>query len=101
MELDSAIKRTEQKLEYLSSDEETLALYRAREDSLHERANLIYSAKMEGKMEGRTEGIEEGVLKVAQNMLAKKMALDLIAEATGLSMEEIKKLQAESNVKTH
>jgi hypothetical protein len=34
-------------------------------------------------------------------MLAKNMSLDLIAEATGLSKEEIKALQTESNDKTH
>lgn len=90
---DSAIKRTEKKLEYLGSNEETLALYRAREDSLHERANMISSAKM--------EGMEEGVLKVAKNMLAKNLSPDLITEVTGLSKEEIKALQAESKKKTH
>ena len=53
MKMDSAIKRAEKKLEYISSDEEALALYRAREDSAHERANLIYTGKMEGIEEGR------------------------------------------------
>ena len=89
MEMDSAIKRAEKKLEYLSSDEEALALYRAREDSAHERANLIYSGKMEGKIE------------IVQNMLAKNMSLELIAEITGLSMKEIKALQTKINDKTH
>lgn len=89
VELDSAIKRAEKKLEYLSSDEEALALYRAREDSAHERANLIYT--------GRMEGIEE----IAKNMLAENTPLDYIAKITGLSMEEIKALQAKINDKTH
>ena len=53
MEMDNAISRAEKKLEYLSSDNETISLYRAREYSLHERANMISSAKMEGKIEGR------------------------------------------------
>ena len=93
MTLDSAIKRAEQKLEYISSDEDALALYRAREDSAHERANLIYT--------GRMEGMEERTIQIAQNMLAKNISLDLITEITGLSIEEIKVLQAESNDKTH
>lgn len=87
--MDTAIKRAEKKLEYLSSDEEALTLYRAREDSAHERANLIYTGKIEGKIED------------VKNMLAKNLSLDLIAEITGLSMEEIKALQARSNNKTH
>ena len=89
VELDSAIKRAEKKLEYLSSDEETLALYRAREDSAHERANLLYTGRMEGKEE------------VAKNMLAENMSLELIAKITGLSIEGIKALQAKGNDKTH
>lgn len=48
--MDNAIKRTEKKLEHISSDEEALALYRAREDSAHERANLLYAGRMEGKI---------------------------------------------------
>jgi predicted transposase/invertase (TIGR01784 family) len=66
-----------------------LALYRAREDSVHECANLIYSGKIEGKIED------------SKNMLAKNMSLDLIAEITGLSLEEIKAFQAKSDDKTH
>jgi predicted transposase/invertase (TIGR01784 family) len=97
VELDNAIKRAEKKLEYISSDEDALALYRAREDSVHERANLIYT----GRMEGLEEGFEKRILKVAQNMLAKNMPLELIAEATGLSVEEVKTLQAEGNDITH
>ena len=81
--MDSAIKRAEMKLEHLSSDEETLALYRAREDSLHERANMINSAKLERTME------------VAKKMLAKNMPEDLVFEITGLSIEQIRKIKSE------
>jgi predicted transposase YdaD len=77
----------------LVSDEDALALYRAREDSAHERANLIYT--------GRMEGIEEGILKVAKNMLSENLSLELIAKITGLSIEEVKTLQTENNDKTH
>lgn len=64
-EMDNIIKRAEEKLEYLGTDEETLALYKAREDSLHERANMIYLAKEEGKIEGKIEG----KLATAKNLL--------------------------------
>ena len=91
--MDSAIKRAEKKLEYISGDEEALALYRAREDSAHERANLLYT--------GRMEGMEEGIEKVAKNMLAKNTPLNYIAEVTGLSIEELTALQGKINDKTH
>jgi len=43
--LEPAIKKAEDKLEYLSSDEETMNIYWERERSLHERANMINSAE--------------------------------------------------------
>ncbi len=46
--MDVDIKKAEEKIEDLSSDHETLALYKARERSLQKRANMISSAKDEG-----------------------------------------------------
>lgn len=74
-----------------------LALYRAREDSAHERANLIYTGKMEGIEIGIEKGKIEGNREDAKKMLAKKLSPDLIAEVTGLSIEEIIALQAVSD----
>jgi hypothetical protein len=45
--------------------------------------------QIEGKAEGKNE--------VARNMLAKNIAPELIAEVTGLSMEEFRALQAGSS----
>ena len=49
--MDSAIKKAEQKIEYLSSDENAMKIYWERERSLHERANMISSAEKRGKLE--------------------------------------------------
>ena len=57
--------------------------------------------KEEGKEEGRKEGIEEGIVKgvkkrnkeIALNLLAYNTPIDVIAKSTGLSIEEIKKLE--------
>ncbi|WP_183279888.1 hypothetical protein [Clostridium fungisolvens] len=43
--MDTAIKKSEQKIGYLSSDEEAMRIYYERERSLHERANMISSAE--------------------------------------------------------
>ncbi|MBU3172995.1 Rpn family recombination-promoting nuclease/putative transposase [Clostridium estertheticum] len=43
MEMDGDIRKAEEKIEYLSSDPKTLELYKSRERSLHERANMISS----------------------------------------------------------
>jgi predicted transposase/invertase (TIGR01784 family) len=76
-------------LEYLSSDAETLAIYRAREATLHERANMINSAKEEGREEGKIEG----KLETAKNFLLMGIEVETIAKGTGLPIEKIVKLR--------
>jgi predicted transposase YdaD len=88
-EMDQAIRNVEAKLEYLSSDAETIALYRAREATLHERANMINSAKAEGRIEGETEK----AIRMAQNLLAMGIAVETIAKAAELPVEKIMGLQ--------
>ncbi|MEL7597471.1 MAG: Rpn family recombination-promoting nuclease/putative transposase [Clostridiaceae bacterium] len=89
MEMDTDIKRVEERLEYLSSDKETIEIYKAREKSLHERANMINGAKEEG----RQEGIKEGTIKTAKNLLVMGMEVEIVSKATGLSIEEVKSLE--------
>ena len=53
-------------------------------------------ARAEGREEGRAEGREEGRAEekctIARNMKSQNLALELIAELTGLSIEEVKRL---------
>ncbi|MEM7555108.1 MAG: Rpn family recombination-promoting nuclease/putative transposase [Cyanobacteria bacterium P01_A01_bin.84] len=48
----------------------------------------------EGRQEGRQEGIQEATRKIAVNMLKEGLSIDLIAKATGLTIEEVEQLQA-------
>lgn len=82
MSLDTAIEKAEQKIEYLSSDEETMRIYYERERSLHERANMISSAEKRGKIE------------VAKNLLNMNISLEDIVSATGLTIEEINGIES-------
>ena len=84
MSLDTAIEKAEQKIEYLSSDEETMRIYYERERSLHERANMISSAEERGKNDKAIE-IAKNLLDVLDN--------ETIAVKTGLSIEEVKELR--------
>ena len=65
-----------------------MALYRAREDSLHERANMISSAKADGRAEGRLEGM----LEIAKNMYASGLEIEVISKFTKLPIDNLKKL---------
>lgn len=78
--LDTAIGKAEQKIEYLSSDEETMRIYYERERSLHERANMISSAEKRGELE-----VAKNLLDILDN--------ETIALKTGLDIEEIKDLR--------
>ena len=81
MSLDTAIEKAEQKIEYLSSDEEAMRIYYERERSLHERANMISSAE------------ERKAVEIAKNLLNMNIPVEQIALVTGLTEEEINKIR--------
>ena len=83
--MDADIRKAEEKIKYLSSDPETLALYKARERSLHERANMISSAKEEG----REEGANEKAIESAINFLRLGINEEIVAKGTGLTIEKV------------
>ncbi len=49
--------------------------------------------RIQGRVEGRVEGKIEGKIEVALNLLKEKIPINTIAKVTGLSVEEIKKLE--------
>ena len=73
---------------------------KAVEEYAERRAAVVrVEAKAEGRAEGRAEGKREGkrqtMLAMAKRLLANgKLMLKEIAECTGLSLAEVKKLQA-------
>lgn len=72
MNLEPAVEKAEKRIEYLSSDEETMNTYWERERSLHERANMINSAEQRGDLNRAKVAI--------RNMLEKGMGTELIIE---------------------
>lgn len=86
MNLEPAIEKAEKRIEYLSSDEETMNTYWERERSLHERANMINSAEQRGDLNRAKVAI--------RNMLEKGMGTELIIEILEVdarSVEEVSK----------
>jgi len=88
-EKDPAIAKAEQVLDWLASDAETVRLYELREKNIHDEITRTQGAKEEGLKEGKFKGKKE----VAEKMLTKGVALELISEFTGLTLEDLKKLQ--------
>lgn len=94
VKMEPAIEKAENKLEYLSSDEEMMSIYLAREKSLHDKANMINSAEQRGLQQGLQQGRE------ARNIELAKSLLDVpddetISIKTGISIEWIKKFREE------
>ena len=84
MDLEPAIEKAEKRIEYLSSDEETMNTYWERERSLHERANMINSAEERGDLKRAKVAIK--------NMLEKGMDKDIIAEILEVDMSLVEEV---------
>ena len=86
-------------IKVLSGDERTRALAEAREKARMDLDSWLGDAKHEGREEGLEEGLQKGrheeKLAVARNLLKEKVPLDTISKATGLPLDEVKKLAAE------
>lgn len=95
MELEPAIEKAENKLEYLSSDEKSMQLYWERERSLHERANMISSAEDRGEKRGEKRGEEKARIENARNLLD-ILDDETISKKIGLDIELVRKLRAEN-----
>jgi len=85
-----AIHKAFDMLETLSADETVRHLARVREDALrNERSELFYAERR-----GLEKGEQEKAIKTAKNLLSMGvLTSDQIAQATGLTTEEIRKLQ--------
>ena len=70
-----------------------------RRDRVAEREYAKEEGIEQGRKEGLEKGMEKGMTLVASNMLKNKMNMDLIAQMTGLSEEEILKLKKKSEEK--
>ena len=85
-------------IQYLSADEEArlLAEYEemARRDEADRQQGAYSKGLQEGEMKGEMKGRQEEKLVVARNALQKKMSHADIADLTGLSLDEVKKLAA-------
>jgi predicted transposase/invertase (TIGR01784 family) len=55
--------------------------------------DIMSTARQEGLEEGLQKGKVEGKIEVAQKMLSKGADINVIAEFTGLSEEEVRKLE--------
>lgn len=97
---DPVMKKAFDQWEDLSRDEKTWIEYETRKKAIHDELSAAREAEIrqqrareEGLAEGRTEGERQKATEVAKNLLAMDMTVEMVAKATGLSVEEIEKLK--------
>ena len=79
------IKKAYDLLQIISKDEKARMLYDAREAELRDQLTRIKSAENKGRAEGKAE--------VAKNLLDIGFEISKVAQATGLSEEEVKRIR--------
>jgi len=80
-------------LEYLSQDAEARRLYEMRQKALHDEASMLEGAREEGERRGESIGRTKEKMDVALKLLSMGVNIVSVAEATGLSEEELQKLK--------
>ncbi|AIQ17756.1 MULTISPECIES: Rpn family recombination-promoting nuclease/putative transposase [Paenibacillus] len=99
------LKKAMNTLEFLSQNEEARRQYEDRQKYLHDEASMYETAKTrgftegvaegkaKGKAEGKAEGEAQAKREIARKLLGLGVDLPVIAEASGLTVEEIKQLK--------
>ena len=94
------LEEARQKLIYYNMDKADKLAYDRHLDALMIQNDVLSTAKLEGMEEGREEGREEGIMvgrqeekiATARNLKSLNIPIVVIAQATGLSIDEIDKL---------
>ncbi|MEW4372237.1 Rpn family recombination-promoting nuclease/putative transposase [Paenibacillus kandeliae] len=102
------LKKAMNTLEFLSQDQQARMEYESRQKALRDEISRQEYARDRGLEEGRKEGIQQGIeqgieqtkLDTARKMLAMGLPADIIAEATGLSQQQIQDLRAQGESPT-
>ena len=88
VKMDPVIRKAEERLEWLSSDEETVKLYKAREEALIEKMSLIGEAEERGLRKGE----HSKAIEIAKNLID-VLDTQTISLKTGLPIEEVEDIK--------
>ena len=95
------LKKAMDIIDEMSMDPKEWELYESRRRAIMDYNTGIAEAKAEGLTQGLSQGKELGVreekLEIAKKMLKENLELELIIKMTGLSKEELLKIEKEMN----
>ena len=81
---------------FSSLDDEDKKNYISNMQTARDTYNQLEYAKKKGREEGLEKGLKQGRREIATNMLRNGLSIQTICDCTGLSAEEITKIQSES-----
>ena len=87
------INKAKEELKKISSDGRERYLAELREKYIMDQKATERAGYNKGKEEGIKEGIKEGMISAAKKLLQQRISIDVISQATGLTKEEIEKLE--------
>ncbi|GHT32176.1 hypothetical protein AGMMS49574_15200 [Bacteroidia bacterium] len=94
--MDTAIQKAQDRIAFVSNDEESLRTYEMREMALSDFTSGMNFARREGiaigEQKGKIEGKIEGKMEVARSMKKDGMPISQIVIYTNLSSDEIEQL---------
>jgi predicted transposase/invertase (TIGR01784 family) len=93
VKMDSAIRKAEARMEYITKDKDALRAYEMRQMALSDWTSGINYARREGRKEGIEEGRVEEKLAIARTALARGFTVEDVRNITGLDPDTIKSLQ--------
>jgi len=88
---EEVLKELEKLPDYMKVDEQEQKRYEQFKEELHDKASTWEGTYIIGKIEGIKEGEKVKAIEIAKNLLD-VLEIETIALKTGLSIEEIKKL---------
>lgn len=91
---ETSLKKAIKVLDVMNFNADEREAYEGHLKWLRVEANTLKKTREEGLEEGIEKGMEKGIEKVAINMLKQNIDIKLVAQVTGLSIDELNKIKA-------
>ncbi|MDR2717893.1 MAG: Rpn family recombination-promoting nuclease/putative transposase [Treponema sp.] len=92
VKMDSAIQVADERMVYVTGDDEAIRAYEMRQMGLCDLVGIANYARDEGRTEGMAKGMRKSTLEIARNLKKVGLSITQIADGTGLSIEVIEQM---------
>ena len=93
VKMDSAIQTADERLLYVTGDEDAQRAYLVRFRAMCDLTSMQNTSHRKGLEEGLAQGMAKDKLEVAKKALAKGLSVEMIHDITGLDIETIRKYE--------